>query len=161
MGQVQYRVTKEGLEKLEKQIQGLEKKADEISKQRADAAGMGGDWHDNFAFEQLIRDEQMVGQQIKELRKKLACAVIIENEIQNGEMVDIGTSVEIEFEDGERKEYILTDPQVANPSEGKISYASPLGQAIIGARLGESRIYKVKETKFQVKIIRIRRRNDG
>ena len=154
MEQKPYKLTGEGLKQLRARIHELENKAEEISKQRAEAAGMGGDWHDNFAFEQFIRDEQMLGQQIKESRKLLARAVVVDDEIQ-GEKIKIGISVEIEFENGGKERFVLTDPEAINPSRNIISYASPLGKAILVAREGDVRTYFVKEKKFQVKIIRI------
>ena len=154
-----YKLTREGLEQLQKMIHELENKANEISRQRAEAAGVGGDWHDNFAFEQLIRDEQLIGQQIRELRKKLSSAAIINNGTLKGK-VEIGTIVEIEFEDGERELFTLTDPQMADPSRGAISYASPLGSTILGAHEGDKKIYSVGKKKFHVKIVKIGGRSE-
>ena len=69
--------------------------------------------------------------------------------------VQIGSLVEVLFQDGEKMEFTLTDSETANPSKGLISYASPLGRAIRGARVGDTRMYSVEKVNFQVKIIKI------
>ena len=152
--QSSYRVTRDGLNRLEMRIQELQRKADAVSQQKAEAAGIGGDWHDNFAFEQLVREEQILGNQVLELRKRLSRAVIIEHEpFEEG--IKIGSFVEIAFEGGQKMEFILTDPEIADPSKGMISYASPLGKAIFGVHVGESCTYFVEEREFHITVVRV------
>ena len=62
-------------------------------------------------------------------------AVVVEKKT-GGDTVEIGATVVVEHGDKER-EYEITGTTENNPLEGKISNESPLGQALLGRKVGE------------------------
>ena len=158
-----YKLTKEGVNQLKRRLQETEEKLRKLLSQKQEIAVTEGDyWHDNPAFNQLEMDERALRLQIRVIRDKLTRTVIIEKTDQE-EKVEIGSFVTIILGDGEEMELTIVDPETGNPSKGFISYASPLGKAILGARPGNVRTYSVGsvgERKFQVKVVKIGRKED-
>lgn len=72
--------------------------------------------------------------------------------LENGSEVSIGSRVEVEFEDGRRRKIMICSPQEIDPTNGCISYESPLGSALLGAKPDESRTYQVDGRKITVKV---------
>jgi transcription elongation factor GreA len=136
-------VTKEGYKKLKKEVERLEKEFAEVSRGKAEAAEVGGDvWHDNPAFEAIEQRQRILLRQIAEAKDALSRVVIIEEESRAGGEVKIGSTVEVEFEDGELMTVKIGDYTEADPSKGIISYKSPLGSTLLGAAVGEKREYR-------------------
>lgn len=74
-----------------------------------------------------------------ELEETLKSAVIIDEKRQNTLKVGVGDSVVLrDLDSGEELRYTLVSPREVDPVRGKISSASPIGQAIIGGGQGET-----------------------
>lgn len=155
-----YELTQEGLERLKTRLQEAEGKLTKLLRQKLETAQTAGDyWHDNPAFHQLEMEERALCDRIAEIREKLSRAVIVKKQEGNN-TAEIGSFVELIFEDGTETKLTITDPEIADPSEGFISYDSPLGEAVLGARSGDVRTYSVEEREFQVKVVRIGGQDD-
>jgi len=156
-----YELTKEGLERLNKQLQETESKLAKLLLQKQEIATTQGDyWHDNPSFDKLEGEERALRLEIRNIRKKLTRAVIVEETNQEDE-VKIGSFVLLILEsDKKETEFKIVDPEISDPSKGFISYASPLGKAILGARAGDIRTYSVGEKKFQVQIVKVGGKNE-
>lgn len=156
-----YELTKEGLEQLKRRAREAEEKLTKLLSQKQEIAVTQGDyWHDNPSFNQLEMQERALRREIREIRDRLARAVIVEEENQ-GDEIRIGSFVEIIFEDGRRMELTIVDPETSDPRKRLISYASPLGKALLGARTGDTRRYSVGENEFRIEVIRIGKKNGG
>ncbi len=53
-----------------------------------------------------------------------------------GEQVVIGSTVTVET-DGRRHRYTIVGPTEAQPREGRLSFTSPIGQALLGRSVGD------------------------
>jgi transcription elongation factor GreA len=80
-------------------------------------------------------------------------AVIIEE--SDTEIVDLGNTVTIVEEGYEPETYTLVGPAEVNPREGKISYESPVGQALIGRRVGDTVRVRTPSGERTVEIVSI------
>jgi len=56
---------------------------------------------------------------------------------------------------GKNKNFKIVEPEEANPTEGKISFKSPLGQAILGKKPGDEFLVETPDGKVKCKILRI------
>ena len=149
-------ITKKGLEKIKERLIELERKFKEILAQKGEAAETGGNvWHDNPSFEGLIEQERMIVAQIDELKSMLINSKVVDEDV-NKKVVDIGSVVTLLFNDEQKIEYKITDSQLSDPSKNLISYSSPVGCAILGARCGESREFVVGNKKKKIKILEIK-----
>ncbi|HIP87766.1 MAG TPA: transcription elongation factor GreA, partial [Anaerolineales bacterium] len=95
-----------------------------------------GDILENAELEAARNEQAFVEGRILELEELLRRAEIIEEEASDG-IVRVGSRVTIVEGDGPPERYHIVGPAEASPSEGKISYESPLGKALMGHRVGD------------------------
>jgi len=100
-----------------------------------------------------IVEEMMWSKRLGELENLLVNAQVVDLEEQN-EIAGLGTGVILEYEDRNISKFILEGFSV-EVLEGRVSIHSPLGKAILGAKEGEKRIFRVGENKRIVTIKRI------
>ena len=68
----------------------------------------------------------------------LRTAIIVDGPGKGTKSVRVGTTIRVDDVSKKKKsKYTLVSPSEANPLEGKISDASPLGKAFIGKRVGQ------------------------
>jgi transcription elongation factor GreA len=147
------KLTPEAYEKLKKELEYLKTEGRREVAERLKHTASFGDLSENFAYQQAREDLQMLERRIAELEAILNDAVII-TERKNKKVVDIGSLVTLLF-DGEEKKFQIVEPEEANPTEGKISFKSPLGQAIFGKKVGEEVIVETPNGKVKCKILKI------
>jgi transcription elongation factor GreA len=147
------KLTPEAYEKLKKELEYLKTEGRREVAERLKHTASFGDLSENFAYQQAREDLQMLERRIAELEAILNDAVIITKR-KNKKVVDIGSLVTLLF-DGEEKKFQIVEPEEANPTEGKISFKSPLGQAIFGKKVGEEVIVETPNGKVKCKILKI------
>ena len=126
-------LTAEGLEKLKKELDCLQNvKRKEVSERIRHTASQG-DLKENAAYH-MAKDEQgFMEARIRELREIVSQAEVIKK--GNKEKVEIGSTVFLKSKSGEDK-YQIVGPEEADILCGKISFKSPLGEAILGKKKG-------------------------
>ena len=82
-------------------------------------------------------------------------AIIIEEHNGKRDEVEVGATVTIQEEDYPPEEYLLVGAKEADPRNGKISNESPIGQAIIGSRVGDIATAKTPNGEIKFKILKI------
>lgn len=84
-------VTKKGFQALErKRLKFIERLRD-VQGQKGEAAAIGGNaWHDNFAFEDLVRQENMLNKQIQDIGRIIRMTVIVSDVPQGTKILQIG-----------------------------------------------------------------------
>ncbi|NQU82559.1 MAG: transcription elongation factor GreA [Parcubacteria group bacterium] len=127
--------TKQGLEKLKKELEYLKTtKTREIAK-RINYAASFGDLSENAAYSQAKEDRAFCVGRIMELEKALTNARVIES-TDTGK-VQIGSLVTVESS-GEKDTLQIVGEKEANIMENKISYKSPLGLYLCGKSAGDT-----------------------
>ncbi len=106
---------------------------------RLKSAREGGDITDNSAFEQAKEDLARLMGRMAEIEATLREATIIHHD-GNGKprRVEIGTIVHVARDDGRECAYKIVESLEASPSDGKISDRSPIGQALVGRKRGDT-----------------------
>ena len=149
---VQY-FTKEGLQKLKDELHYLKTtKNKEIVKLIAEAAAFG-DLKENSAYHDARDKMSFLRMRIAELEGAINEAVVKEKN-ETGE-IQTGSEVVILF-DGEKQNYHIVAPSEANILQNKISYHSPLGQQLIGKKVGKEFDFMAGSRKVKVKILEIK-----
>jgi transcription elongation factor GreA len=131
-------VTKEGLERLKAELEELKTvRRPEITAQVAEARSHG-DLRENAAYDAARHDQMMNEKRIADLEALLRSAEIVETGQQAGRTgrVQIGSTVVVDF-DGDEERYTIVGAIEASPKDGLISNESPIGQALLGKRVGE------------------------
>lgn len=131
-------VTEEGIEKIKEELDYLKNvRRLEIS-QRLEQAISHGDLTENADYDYAKQEQAFVEGRIKDLEDSLRRAKVIEND-GRVDVVRIGCTVTVAeegFED-EPESYYIVGVHEADPSNGRISNESPIGKALLGAKVGQ------------------------
>ncbi|HHS97005.1 MAG TPA: transcription elongation factor GreA [Chloroflexi bacterium] len=130
-------LTPEGIERLKKELDELVNVRRPALAERLRKAIQQGDLSENADYIAAKEEQGFLEGRIQEIEALLRNAVVIEEEAPTGE-VRLGSRVTV-VEDGEEgpETFRLVGPAEADPSNGRISYESPLGQALLGHRVGD------------------------
>lgn len=143
-------VTKEGYDKLQKELLQLQKDRPQAVKNLADARGMG-DLSENGLYTAAKSRLRSIDAQIFRTEIQIKLADIIEG--SDGK-VSIGSIVTVESDTGKTVFNIVGDYE-ANPTEKKISQHSPLGRALMGKKVGETAQFEAPKGTISYKILSI------
>ncbi len=128
-------ITKDGLSDLKKEYEDLVniKRPDVLS--RVSQARSLGDLSENAEYVAAKEDLSFIDGRIDELEELLKQAIVI-SESHNNHMVKLGSNVTLNAQ-GKKLLYTVVGEWEADPTAKKISHKSPLGQALMGKRVGE------------------------
>lgn len=122
-------LTKEGLEKIKKELEHLENVERKEVVKRISHAASHGDLKENAGYHAAKDDQAFIEARIKSLQATINQAEIIEK--KTGGEVRIGSIVFLESKNGKEK-FQVVEPEEADILAGKISPKSALGQALLG-----------------------------
>jgi transcription elongation factor GreA len=130
-------LTPEGADRLRAELAELTGPRREDLAARLRAAIQMGDLSENADYHKAKEDQGFLEGRIQELEYILSNAVMIE---KNGdhEVVAIGSHVTIQEADEPPEIYHIVGPTEADPANGRISYESPIGKALMDHRIGET-----------------------
>ena len=150
-------LTKEGLAKLQAEHKSLLRQKRELTEEVSKAAAMG-DLRENAEYHAARERLQHVAKRLAELDAKLTSVLLVDDlAIKEGE-ARLGTQVTLE--DARTKErfiYQLVGPDEANPQDGKLSIASPLGKTLLGKRQSETFTLTLPKASVEYRIVHIER----
>ncbi|MBN1778622.1 MAG: GreA/GreB family elongation factor [Candidatus Buchananbacteria bacterium] len=112
-----------------------------------------GDFSENAAYQMAKGKLRGINQKILELEQQIKQAKIIKP-VDNVNSVQIGNRVTIEI-DGLEQTYLLLGSTETNPTQGVISYQSPIGSAIINHQIGDIVLIKLKDKVVECRIVAI------
>jgi transcription elongation GreA/GreB family factor len=135
------RVTPRGLAALEAQLRHLQ---DQKHKLQADA-------------EDLLNKEslKLVERDIRYVQERIERAEVIDPSTQPADQVGFGAHVETEDDDGTRRGFTIVGEDEADPNAGLISWVSPLGRTLTGARVGDTVTWKRPVGDVELEIVSI------
>ena len=117
-----------------------------------------GDLSENAEYDEAKNEQAKLEEQILKLDEKLRKAVIIDESQIDLDIVMVGSIVKLyDFDFDEEIEYSIVGSAEADPFEGKISNESPVGKALLGARVGETVEVQVPDGVSKFKVLEIRR----
>ena len=125
----------DGVAKLTAELQELQTTVRPEVIARVKAARELGDLRENGDYEAARKEQSFVEGRIQTLEALLRSSRVIDI-AEPTDSVRMGSTVEVET-DGERETYVLVGSSEANPAQGRLSYQSPVGQALLGARAGD------------------------
>jgi len=130
-------LTAEGIARLQEELEELVKVRRPALSERLRKAIQQGDLWENADYITAKEEQGFLEGRIQQIETMLRNAVLIEANNDN-ERVRLGSMVTV-VEDGSAEEEVfhLVGPAEANPSQGRISYESPLGRALLERRVGD------------------------
>jgi transcription elongation factor GreB len=129
-------LTPEGAKKLATELnQLLTSERPRVVQEVAEAAAQG-DRSENAEYIYGKKRLREIDRRIRFITKRLDAAVVVRQEGERDE-VRFGATVEVEDENGRKSAYRIVGPDEAEPGAGRISFQSPLGQALMRKRAGD------------------------
>ena len=130
-------MTQEGLDALRAELEELETTGrQEIAKQ-IKTAREWGDLKENAEYHAAKDAQAHLETRILQIRERVDNATVVEKQ-EGGDIVAFGATVEVEDEgSGRRSTYTMVSAAEAAPAQGKLSYDSPVGNALREKRVGE------------------------
>jgi len=132
-------VTREGLEKLRKELENLKKvQRPYISKQIAEARDKG-DLSENAEYDAAKDAQGLLEAKISQMENLVAISRIIDESKLDNSKVSLLSKVKVRnLKLNKEMEYIIVPDQETNLKEGKISSKSAIGAGLLGKVVGDS-----------------------
>ncbi len=157
--QKEVRLTKEGLENLEKELDFLKTtKRDEIA-EKIEIARSYGDLSENAEYDEAKNDQAVVESRIVEIENMLKNAVVIED-IDTGR-VRPGATVRVKnIARNKEIEYKIVGANEADPLNGLLSDESPVGEALMDKAPGDVVAVETPRGVVEYQVLEILKKNE-
>ena len=153
-------MTHSGLLKLEEELHELKVVRRKEVSEKIKEAREQGDLSENAEYDAAKDEQRDIEARIEELEKILKNAEVIVEEEVDLDTINIGCRVKVlEVEYNEECEYKIVGSTEANSLKGKISNESPVGKALIGAKVGDTVSVETQAGVFRYKVLEIQRSN--
>lgn len=130
-------LTREGLEQLQNELDSQRARRTEIAQRLKEAIALG-DLSENSEYDDAKNEQAFNEGRIQELEKMIRNAKVIEEDIQQGDTVRMGSLVKVkDIEFDEVDEYRLVGTVEADPMNNRISNESPVGRVLLGHKVGD------------------------
>jgi transcription elongation factor GreA len=138
MGDRAVPLTRDGLRRLGEELLALRTvKRPEVA-ERIHAAKDGTSTQNNAEYDDAKSEQAFIEGRILRLEQMIKHHTLIdEEEAHHGSTVRLGATVVVTV-NGARREYTLVGSAEVDPATGRISNESPVGQALIGRRVGDT-----------------------
>jgi len=133
MGKIQ--LTQDGLVGLQKELETLQTTTRPSVVEKLQKARSMGDLKENNAYQSAREELGDLDGRILEIQHILKNAEVVEK--KNDGVVELGSTVVVEV-DGQTKTFSIVGEYESDPLNGKLSATSPIGSALLGAKVGMS-----------------------
>jgi transcription elongation factor GreA len=146
----------EGQRKLEADLARFKAERPEVI-DAIEEARAHGDLSENAEYHAAKERQGQIEAMIADIEGKLSRATIIDPTTLSGDKVVFGATVTLLDEDDKPVRYQIVGETEANAKDGRISYNSPIGRALIGRKLGDEvevtvpsgdRYYQIDKVEF-------------
>ena len=132
-------LTPEGYKQLTGELETLRTTKRREIAERIAAAREFGEIAENAEYDDAKNEQMMLEHRISQLEERLANAQVIDKKRVDTSVVSIGAVVRLRDVDAkETTEYFIVGSAEANPAENKLSNESPVGQALVGRKKGDT-----------------------
>ncbi len=147
----------EGHRKLSDQLRQLKNVERPEIVEAIEAARAHGDLSENAEYHAAKERQGQIEATIADIEDQLSRAIVIDPTTLSGKKVVFGATVTLIDEDDKKVRYQLVGQVEANARDGRISYNSPLGRALIGREVGDEvevstpsgdRYYEIEKVEF-------------
>lgn len=148
-------LTKEGKENLENELAELEgPRRQEIAARLKSAIEMG-DLSENADYHKAKEDQGFLEGKIQEIKHILHHAEIIEDNHKAQNLVTVGSRVTVQEDGSSPETFYLVGSKEADPTQNRISHASPIGRALLEKQPGDQVTVKTPGGEIELTILEI------
>ena len=150
-------VTREGLQRMKEELEYKETTEKMKVAEQLKVAISYGDLSENAEYDAAKNDQAVLEQRITELKAMIENAVVVDESKISTDVVGFGTRVTIVYEDepDDEETYTIVGTSESDPANGKLSNESPVGEALIGAHVGETVTAQTPRGPLRIKVIEI------
>src|SRR4051812_19650204 len=149
-------MSKEGYEKLKAQ---LDKMKNEDMPRIAEAIATArdfGDLSENAEFDAAVEAQGMLQARINELQDKVARAMIVDKSTLPTDRVVFGSKVKVlDLDLNDEEDFVLVGPGEEDYDQNKILLTSPIGQGLVGKKIGEVAEVAIPRGMLRLRILTI------
>ncbi len=146
-------LTKEGLEKLKKELERLKKEERQKVAKELEVAISFGDLSENAAYDEAKENQALLEGKIVEIESIINNAVLIKGNNHNN-WIDIGSKVTVKWNNREDC-FLIVGEEESSPIEKRISFKSPLGKALLRKEKGAKIRVKTPSGEIEYTVIEI------
>jgi transcription elongation factor GreA len=149
-------MSREGFDKLKAQLDKM--KHEEMPKiEEAIAVARGfGDLSENAEYDAAREAQGMLQARINDLETKLVRAMIVDKATLPNDRIVFGTKVRVlDLDLNEAEDYTLVGPGEEDYDNNKILLTSPIGQALVGKKIGDEVDIPVPRGKLRYRVVEI------
>ena len=151
-------VTPKGYKELQDELMYLKVEKREQVKNDIAVAKSFGDLSENAEYEEARNEQTKVESRIKELEEIINNVVIVDEAKANSNVVGLGSYVKVhDLDFDEDIEYSIVGSNEANAINGKISDHSPIGEALMGKKAGQTVTVETPNGVVRLKILELSR----
>jgi transcription elongation factor GreA len=143
----------EGKAALEAELRELVDERRPVIVQRMKTAREEGDLKENFGYHDARQELGMLDGRVQTVEATLRLAVVV-NQVATDGAVTLGSKVVVKDDFGDSS-YVVVGPAEADIANGKVSIKSPLGEALIGSRVGDEVGFQTPGGKRSVQIVKV------
>lgn len=149
-------LTYAGLQKLEEELQDLKVNQRRMIAEKIKEAREQGDLSENAEYDAAKDEQRDIEARIDQIEKLLKnVEVIVEDEV-DADKINIGCRVKVlDMEYNEEMDFQIVGSTEANSLKGKLSNESPVGKALMGARVDDIVNVETPAGEMQYKILKI------
>ena len=123
---------------------------------KIEAARALGDLSENGDYHAAKDQQGKMEARIRQISGLLADAVVVDGPRGGGDTVAVGTVVHLRFEgDDDVERFLVGSIEERHEGLDVLSPGSPLGQAVLGASIGEHRSYEVNGNRLGIEVVSI------
>jgi transcription elongation factor GreA len=146
-----YQITDEGKAELENELAELKSRRGDIADKIAEARDYG-DLSENAEYDAAREEQGLVESRIAEIEDILLNAEII----KSGKSSKVSLGSKVELKTGKKTVvYAIVGPVEADPLEGKVSNESPIGEALMGKKVGDTATITTPKGEITYEIVKI------
>lgn len=150
-------ITREGYEKLVKEIERIKHVERPANIKAIEEARSHGDLSENAEYEAAKNEQGLIESRLARCEDLLARAEVIDPKAYDSDDVVFGASVElVDMESDEKLSYRLVGTYEADIKSGSISIESPVGRALVGRRVGDEVKVKTPKGERELAIVSVK-----
>lgn len=155
MNDSQAYLTPEKFEELKKELEHLKTVRRREVAEALEYARSLGDLSENAEYQEARDLQATIEERITHLENVIKEAKIVASD-QRGDVIGLGSQVTIQ-KDGDKQDrtYTIVGSEEANIHEHKLSYLSPLGEALLGKSKGDTFSFETPAGKQTYKVIKV------
>lgn len=146
-------LTKEGLAELQERLHNLKTIRRREIAEAIHTAKEQGDLSENAEYASAKEEQNRIEQEIADLEATIKNAQVITT--ASNAAVNIGNTVKLDCA-GKEREYRIVGSNEADPLSGKISNESPMGQALLGRKKGDTVVIPTPAGDKECRVITIK-----